>query len=117
MLRLRYGTPMNWIRQGNDRRRDIRFEVLGPLRGSAASAQSVQLRDIAKGGALIESCWPVPLNARVCLKLSGTTDVHIEATIRRVTDVLPTGYLIGVEFVDANPTLLHRLEGLIATIR
>jgi hypothetical protein len=107
---------MNWTRRGNDRRRDIRFEVLGSLRGNAPSAQNVQVRNIAKGGALIEGYSPFPLNTRVCLKVSGSIEVHLEARIRRVTSVLPTGYLIGVEFVDTNPIVLRRLEGLIASL-
>jgi hypothetical protein len=108
---------MNWQQRGGDRRDSIRFEVLGPLRGTAASTQHVQLRNVGPGGALIESHWPLPIGARVSLKLTpGALEDQIEARIRHISSQASIGYLVGVEFVGPDAAVHERLETLLSTI-
>jgi hypothetical protein len=61
---------------------------------------------------LIESHWPLAIDARVSLNLgAGVVGNKMHARVRHVTSS-PGGYLIGLELVDPDATLLERLREL-----
>jgi hypothetical protein len=104
---------MSGTRRENDRRDSVRFDVVGSLRGNVAGRQHVQIHNIGAGGALIESHWPLPLGARVSLKL-WTLESQIEANVLYVSRLAAEGYLIGVAFSSPDSALLQQLDGLLS---
>jgi hypothetical protein len=97
---------MSWTPRGSDRRRNTRFEIVGAMRGSAASKEYVLIHNIGGGGALVESHRPLPVDTQVQVKLDpGALAQTIEARIRHVTTVGPATYLIGLEFVVTDRVL------------
>jgi hypothetical protein len=108
---------MSGKRSGSDRRGSVRFEVVGPVHGTAVSDRYVQIHNVSAGGALIESHWPLPIEARVSLKLTpGALEDSIETYVRHIARLSQTSYLIGLEFINHDPALLKRLRDLVGTI-
>lgn len=99
-----------------DRRGSLRFEIVGTLRGTAVADQYVRIRNIGMGGALVESAAPLPVEARVSFTLTcGALENQLDARVLHVTSLISTGYLIGLEFVTCDATLLERIDGLLST--
>ena len=83
-----------------DRRSTLRFEIVGRLRGSLATAQFVRLHDISPGGALIELGFPMTVNSQhpVQISLDGRL-ATVEARVRHVRPSFDVGrFLVGLEF-------------------
>ena len=86
-----------------DRRAQLRFEIVGRLRGTIASHSTVQLRDISRGGALVESPWPLQLDTVHAVRLESHSQFsQVDACVRHVRPAVPgpNHYLIGLEFVS-----------------
>lgn len=83
-----------------DRRSSLRFEIVGRLRGSLATSESVRLRDISPGGALVEMPFPLPVDSQQPVQV--VTDDHVSALEARVRHVRPAfemgRFLVGLEF-------------------
>jgi hypothetical protein len=101
-------------RKLGDRRGRPRYDIVGDLWGTIETVLRLPLRNLGRGGALIESRIPLPVSSvqRLIVELDGeewTTDV-------RVRHATPAGaggdshYLIGIEFLSAAPTLLERIN-------
>jgi hypothetical protein len=111
--------PMASRQRLGDRRSDVRFEIIGQLWGSLVTVESLPLRNVGRGGALVES--PLPLSTAT---VHGVYLVHdagataIQAKVRHVTPVAgPSGvarYLIGLEFLDLDETALELIDNLVA---
>ena len=84
-----------------DRRSSIRFEIVGRLRGSLATAQPVRLQDISPGGALVELSYPLPVDSQHTVQLGAHGHVSVlDVRVRHVRSAIEVGrYLIGLEFV------------------
>jgi len=94
-----------------DRRTKARFEIVGRLPGTLAAERPVQLRNVSLTGALIET--DAPLQPETIFNVTLETDQQV-ATIRaRVCHVrrthLDDGYLVGLEFLGAEPQDMERL--------
>jgi len=94
-----------------DRRIKTRFEIVGRLPGTLAAEQPVRLLNVSLTGALIETA--APLQPETMFNVTLESDQQV-ATIRaRVCHVRPThlddGYLVGLEFLGAEPHALDRL--------
>lgn len=78
----------------------LRFEIVGRLRGSLATAESVRLVDISPGGALVEVPFPLPVDSQHPVQV--VTYDHVaafEARVRHVRPAFEMGrFLIGLEF-------------------
>jgi hypothetical protein len=107
---------MSWKQRANDRRTSVRFDVVGPLRATAASDQYVHIHDLGTGGALVESHWPLPIDSHVRLSLSPARDSQIDARVRHVMSIEPCRYLIGLEFLVQTPALRQTVHELLGTI-
>jgi c-di-GMP-binding flagellar brake protein YcgR len=85
-----------------DRRLTLRFEIVGRLRGSIATAEPVRLHDISPGGALVEVPFPLPVDSQQAVQL--VTDDHVSAIDARVRHVRPAfqmgRFLVGLEFTS-----------------
>jgi hypothetical protein len=89
----------------SDRREQPRFEIVGRLRGSVATAEPVSVVNIGAGGALVETRRAVPVQSIVTLRMrSGAAEHDVRF---RVCHVRPTwehgeAYLLGLEFLTGD---------------
>lgn len=101
-----------------DRRTDLRFEIIGQLWGSLESVEQLPLRNLARGGALIESRTPLnPEMVRAVRLMSNGTTHDIQVKVRHVTtEKLPDGerFLVGLEFVDPSAAALEHIDRIVA---
>lgn len=101
-----------------DRRGELRFEIIGQLWGSLEVFERLPLRNLGRGGALVES--RVPLSADtihgVRLMLDDQTN-EVQVRVRHVTPVRePAGdrYLVGLEFVNVTLGTLEQIDRIVA---
>jgi len=102
-------------RKIGDRRIRPRFDIVGDLWGTLESVLQLPLRNVSRGGALIHSHVPLPSHSvhRIAFNTDGR-DVSVPVRVSHVdTQVSADGertYLIGVEFLSAQPALLEMIE-------
>lgn len=101
-----------------DRRRRIRYEVVGVLRGTLEMAETVRVHNISGGGALIETTTPVRVGATQSIQMTieGRTP-RVTSRVRHVTPVDQSPeprYAVGVEFVSPPEALTSSVAGLIS---
>jgi hypothetical protein len=108
---------MTWKARAGDRRNALRFEIVGTLTGSVTAPAVVPLRNIGRGGALIETPWPLPADSvhRVWLE-SDLLSTACEVRVRHVRHGRdrPQTYLIGLEFLHVDPPMLDEIDRFIA---
>jgi hypothetical protein len=99
-----------------DRRIRPRFDIVGDLWGTLETVLHLPLRNVSRGGALIHS--HVPLPSQSTHRLTFNADGQNLSVPVRVSHVAPQvsadgeqTYLIGVEFLSAQPALLTAIEG------
>lgn len=85
-----------------DRRSSLRFEIVGRLRGSLATAQPVRLHDVSPSGALVEISFPLSVNSRQVVQFAHRGHVStLDARVRHVRPAIDRGrYLVGLEFLS-----------------
>jgi hypothetical protein len=94
------------------------WRSLGDPRNRSAAAAT----NVSRGGALIHSHVPLPSQSvhRLGFPYQGQ-DVSVPVRVSHVNSQVSADgertYLIGVEFVSANPALLHHVEQWVATGR
>jgi len=108
----------NVRRKMGDRRVRPRFDIVGDLWGSLESVLHLPLKNVSRGGALIHSHVPLPVQSvhRIALP-AGEQEVSVPVRVSHVVqEVSADGertYLIGVEFVLMQPALLQLVERLL----
>ena len=99
-----------------DRRSNLRFEIVGRLRGTLAVEEAVRVHNVSPGGALVEVSWSPSLDAHYTVHLE--SDRHLANVEARVCHVRPSAlsgsrYLVGLEFLvaatDAAPGEIERV--------
>ena len=102
-------------RKIGDRRIRPRFDIVGDLWGTLETVLRLPLRNVSRGGALIHS--HVPLPSQSVHRLAFNADGHDVSVPVRVSHIDPQTsadgdrtYLIGVEFLSAQPALLELIE-------
>lgn len=104
------------MRPLGDRRRRIRLEVVGALRGALDLDRQAQLLNISRTGALIMSPIPAALDSIQSLRLTiEGHEVRLAARVRHLQRLADPGageprYRIGLEFLEAPAVLAHALE-------
>lgn len=102
-----------------DRREHLRFEVAGQLWASVDFGEQVVLRNIAPGGALVETsltCVSKPIRAaQIAFRERGA---ELNVIVRHVSPVAapPDGsprYLVGLEFVNVSPAQRADIDRLV----
>jgi hypothetical protein len=88
-----------------DRRLETRFEIVGELWGSVQAIESLQVCNLAREGALVESVGPLPVGSTLTIRLvRGANTTDLRAIVRHLSPVpLPGGgrrYLVGLEFMN-----------------
>ena len=102
-----------------DRRSGLRFEIIGQLWGTLEAEESLPLRNVGRGGALVESRVALPPDSvhGVRLIYQGRSR-ELQVRVRHLTPIVsPSGterYLIGLEFVEPGPEALKQIDVLVA---
>jgi PilZ domain len=102
-------------RKLGDRRTRPRFDIVGELWGTLETILRLPLKNVGRGGALIHSHVPLPLESVHRLTfVSEGQDMSTQVRVRHVdTNVSADGertYLVGVEFISATPALQAQIE-------
>jgi PilZ domain len=100
-----------------DRRTDLRFEIIGQLWGALEAIDYLPLKNLARGGALVEAQTPVGAESFRALRFgfNGTTQ-EVAVRVRHVTtQKTPEGdrYLVGLEFVEPSAAALDQIDRII----
>lgn len=106
-------------RRLGDRRGRPRFEIVGQLWGALESVEPLRLRNLSRGGALIESRLPLHPDSIHRLRLAyGGQVSDIQARVRHVTPFSAASmhdrFLVGVEFIALPPSAATQIELLVA---
>jgi hypothetical protein len=102
-------------RKLGDRRNRPRYDIVGDLWGTLETVIRLPLRNVGKGGALIQSHVPLPAESihRFTFECDGQNTSaqvrvrHVESTVSSDGE---TTYLIGVEFLSMHPVLAGQIE-------
>ncbi len=101
-----------------DRRSELRFEIIGQLWGSLEVDEPLPLRDLGRGGALVESRQPLSADAVLALRLMiGDQPNDLEVRVRHLTAVREAygeRFLIGLEFVNPRVATLEQIDRIVA---
>jgi c-di-GMP-binding flagellar brake protein YcgR len=97
-----------------DRRQRVRFEIVGRLPGSITTAATVQVHNLSRGGVLVRSHWPLNVDGLHTVRLGLLDEFStLQARVRHVRRAPASDdYLIGLEFIDAEPRAAAQLERL-----
>jgi hypothetical protein len=101
-----------------DRRNDLRFEIIGQLWGSLETVERLPIRDLARGGALVESRLPLnPETVRSVRLAFGDTEHDVQVRVRHVTsEKMADGehFLVGLEFVEPSASALAQIDRVVS---
>jgi PilZ domain len=106
---------MAWKERVSDRRAGMRFEIVGRLRGSLATLEPLKVRNIGRGGALIEAPWSLTHDSVHTVRLA--SDEQLSMFQARVCHIKPAEdmlgrFLIGLEFLGVDQPILDEIETL-----
>jgi hypothetical protein len=109
-------------RKIGDRRIRPRFDIVGDLWGSLDTVLRLPMRNVSRGGALIQSDVPLPPQSvhRIALQADGkelSVPVRVSHVDAQVSADGEHTYLIGVEFISAQPALLQFVDRLLVAGR
>ncbi len=96
-----------------DRRGELRFEIIGHLWGALESQERLFLRDVGRGGVLVESRLPLAQDSVHAMALRfGAEPVHdVKVRVRHVRPVdAGDGYLVGLEFVEVAARAVEEID-------
>jgi hypothetical protein len=101
-----------------DRRSDLRFEIIGQLWGSVETVADLPLRNLTRGGALVESRLPLNAEAvRAVRLLKGNESSDIQVRVRHVTAQQGADgehYFIGLEFIEPSAAALEQIDRIVS---
>jgi PilZ domain-containing protein len=109
-------------RKIGDRRVRPRFDIVGDLWGTLETVLQLPLRNVSRGGALIHSHVPLPSQSvhRLAFNADGH-DVSVPVRVSHVDAQTSADgertYLIGVQFLSAQPALLELIDAWTITGR
>ena len=116
MLKMRIVDEGDSVRRKiGDRRIRPRFDIVGDLWGTLETVLRLPLRNVSRGGALIHSHVPLPSQSvhRLAFNADGQ-DISVPVRVSHVdAQVSADGertYLIGIEFLSAQPALLELID-------
>jgi PilZ domain len=104
-------------RKIGDRRIRPRFDIVGDMWGTLETVLQLPLKNVSRGGALIHSHVPLPSQSvhRLAFNADGQ-DISVPVRVSHIdTQISADGertYLIGVEFLSAQPALLQLIDQL-----
>lgn len=96
-----------------DRRGELRFEIIGHLWGALENTERLPLRDIGRGGVLVESRLPLAQDSVHAMALRfGAEPLHeVKVRVRHVRPAQAgEGYLVGLEFLDLAAPAVEEID-------
>lgn len=100
-----------------DRRAEMRFEIIGQLWGSLEAVHRLKLRNLARGGALVETATPPAPDQFRALRLGVNGAAHdIEVRVCHVTPRKTSEgdrYFVGLEFIEPSAGALEGIDRLV----
>jgi hypothetical protein len=107
-------------RKIGDRRIRPRFDIVGDLWGTLETVLRLPLKNVSRGGALIQSHVALPPQSvhRIALHADGqefSIPVRVSHVERQTSADGERTYLIGVEFISAQPALLQLVDRLLVS--
>ena len=98
-----------------DRRNRPRFDIVGDMWGMLETAVPQTIREVSRGGMLVESSLALPLQSTHRLTLrSAEEDIAVDVRVQHVREdrsaVGDRRFLIGLAFLTAHPALQDRIE-------
>lgn len=108
-------------RRTRERRTARRFEIVGQLWGTLEWSEAWPLINIGRGGALVEGRRPLPVESLHALSLSPSwPGTPIRARVCHASRAEGNGesrpYLIGFEFLAAEPDSVEEIDALLAEV-
>lgn len=102
-------------RKLGDRRIRPRFDVVGELWGTLEAMMPLSVRNVGRGGALMESRAPLPADSvhRLLFRSNGEdiwTDVRVRYVAPHTSDSDDPRFLIGLEFMSTHPVLVEQID-------
>jgi len=107
----------------SDEKRDReRIEILGELHGEVMIFQPLSIKEISRGGCLVETTFPLHLNSLHDVRLTlGDRSVVMKARVAhcRISDVEQeiVTYRSGVEFIEMNDRVRDVISAFIEAIK
>ena len=105
-----------------DKRDTERIEILGELKGEVTVFQPMAIREISRGGALIETGFPLQLDSLHEFRLTlGDRSVVVKGRVAHcsITDVEQEVvlYRTGIEFIELSERVRAVINGFIDAIK
>jgi len=100
-----------------DRRGELRFEIIGHLWGALEHVESLPLRDVGRGGALVESRVPLAPDSvhAMLLRFDGDASHEVKVRVRHVRPAgAGEGYLVGMEFIELATPAADQIDRYVA---
>ena len=116
-----YTTPH--VTDNDDRKRDReRLEILGELHGEVMIFQPLSIKEISRGGCLVETAFPLHLNSLHDIRLTlGEQSVVLKGRVAhcRISDVDQevVRYKSGLEFIEPSDRIREVIVEFIEAIR
>ena len=116
-----YTTPH--VTDNDDRKRDReRLEILGELHGEVMVFQPLSIKEISRGGCLVETAFPLHLNSLHDIRLTlGEQSVVLKGRVAhcRISDVDQevVHYKSGLEFIEPSERIREVIVEFIEAIR
>jgi hypothetical protein len=107
----------------SDNKRDReRIEILGELHGEVMIFQPLSLKEISRGGCLVETAFPLHLNSLHDVRLTlGDRSVVLKGRVAhcRISDVDQeiVTYRSGIEFIEINDRISDVIRDFIEAIK
>jgi len=105
-----------------DKRDRERIEILGELHGEVMIFQPLSIREISRGGCLVETVFPLHLNSLHDIRLTlGDQSVVLKGRVAhcRISDVDQeiVHYRSGIEFIEPSERIREVIVGFIEAIK
>ena len=105
-----------------DKRDTERIEILGELKGEVTVFQPMAIREISRGGALIETGFPLQLDSLHEFRLTlGERSVVVKGRVAHcsISDVEQEGvlYRSGIEFIEPSERVFAVIADFIEAIK
>ena len=106
----------------DDKRDRERLEILGELHGEVMVFQPLSIKEISRGGCLVETAFPLHLNSLHDIRLTlGEQSVVLKGRVAhcRISDVDQevVHYRSGVEFIEPSERVRGVIKEFIETIK
>ena len=106
----------------SDKRDTDRVLILGALKGEIMVFEPLQIREISRGGASIETRFPLALNSLHDLRLTlGSTSIVVKARVAhsRISDVDQeiVTYRSGIEFIEPSDRVAEVISQYLGALK